>query len=565
MAPAVEATPTSVPPAPGRKRPSVSLLPAFEPFSSSPALPRPLKRNHDALADDTKYPTPVPTSSTAFVSSPPPRTTTLARPPLERPSSVVSERAPLSDITTIQLNADGRPVRLGRSSASCHYQLSGNRTISRVHVEVLYKAAPSNRECDRVEVQCIGHNNIKVHCLGKAYDLSKGDKFFSDVRGSELLLDVQSARVSIQWPAKPLLGPMSSDDEGSPTKRSRRNGRLSTPPSPSPMPGRRRLISPVSPSPAVRAAGRPSPPSRHLPLSPAADPVVVYEDSPSPEPEPVRDLNAVSQSTQAVPQSDRAEPVSQDSVPISVPEFSDDNDEENDPIVHSFGPFGANLLPRMASFTTGNSPRPAVPSKTSSRSSHTEPLQTTLSPSQPLTAVADFSVKTHVINQLAYSRLSSTPLSTILRHLPEEAGAISEKGLKDIILDAGCIGEVSREGKDAAGKPLESEYYYIPDQDDDEKRRETVVNDLRKPSLRACRKQHKVCAAVFGIWISLHTNAAISNTTGSSPKRHDQPPSRSKWPTWRGRGLRGPSQFGIILLRLQRFHSLGAGPSGLLI
>ena len=55
-----------------------------------------------------------------------------------------------------------------------------------------------------------------------------------------------------------------------------------------------------------------------------------------------------------------------------------------------------------------------------------------------------------------------------------------------------CVGEVVREGKDAAGKALESEYYYVPDKDTDEKRKEVVANDLMKPGLRACRKQHKV-------------------------------------------------------------------------
>lgn len=50
-----------------------------------------------------------------------------------------------------------------------------------------------------------------------------------------------------------------------------------------------------------------------------------------------------------------------------------------------------------------------------------------------------------------------------------------------------------RQGRqDAAGKRLESEYYYIPDKDEDEKRKEAVVTELMKPGLRACRKQHKV-------------------------------------------------------------------------
>jgi len=64
--------------------------------------------------------------------------------------------------------------------------------------------------------------------------------------------------------------------------------------------------------------------------------------------------------------------------------------------------------------------------------------------------------------------------------------------VKEMIAQTTCIGEVTREGKDAAGRALESEYYYIPSEDEDEMRREAVVNDLRKPGLRACRKQHKV-------------------------------------------------------------------------
>jgi len=179
---------------------------------------------------------------------------------------------------------------------------------------------------------------------------------------------------------------------------------------------------------------------------------------------------------------------SQDSLLSSTQDFSD-NDEENDPIVHSFGPFGANLLPRMASFTHGDSPRLGTSTK-SSRSSHTLPLQPTISPSQPTSRSSDFDVKGHIINQLAFSRLSSTPLSTILSHLPSEAGVFSKEDLKAIIPETACIGEIAREGKDAAGKALESEYYYIPDLDEDEKRKEAVVG--MKPTLRSVRKQHKV-------------------------------------------------------------------------
>jgi hypothetical protein len=216
--------------------------------------------------------------------------------------------------------------------------------------------------------------------------------------------------------------------------------------------------------------------------------VVVYEDAPSPEKAPEVPAQ-VSEPTQTLSQQDQTLlPISQDSLLSSSQDFSD-HDEENDPIIHSFGPFGQNLNNRMASFTAGDSPRLGTPP----RSFRLEPLQPTVSPSQPTSFSDKFDITGHVTNQLAFSRLSSTPLSTILSHLPEEAGAISKDDLTALINSIDCIGEVSREGKDAAGKKLESEYYYIPDKDKDEKRKEAVVNDLMKPGLRACRKQHKVC------------------------------------------------------------------------
>src|SRR5271163_2208885 len=113
-------------PAPGSKRRATSLLPAFEPLSSSPALPRPLKRNRDALEEKATYPTPVPTSSTAILSSSPPHQAAL-QPPVQRALATLAERAPLCTVPTIQLESSGKPVIMGRSRASCHYQLSANR------------------------------------------------------------------------------------------------------------------------------------------------------------------------------------------------------------------------------------------------------------------------------------------------------------------------------------------------------------------------------------------------------------------------------------------------------
>lgn len=474
------------------KKPASALLPAFEPFASSPQLPRSLKRSHDAFQERVSYPTPVPTSSTIIPSSSPQRFPT-TRPVLQRTQSTLSERIPLSSVPTIELDPHGKIVRMGRSSVSCDYQLSANRLISRIHVEACYKSSVSRLERDRLEIKCTGWNGVKIHCSGKVFDLNKGQVFTSDARGVEVMVDVHESRVLLQWPPKPQLGPISSDEEEEErppsAKRQRSMKRHSTPPSPSPIQARRRLASPISPSPAVQALLPSSPP---MPISiPLNDTVNIYED-PAPDSDVVHDTPAT-QATQASTQI-LTQPTpgvlleSQDSLLSSTQDFSD-NDEENDPIVHSFGPFGANLLPRMASFTHGDSPRDGTSTK-SSRSSHTLPLQPTISPSQPTNRSSDFDVQGHVINQLAFSRLSSTPLSTILSHLPSEAGVFSKEDLKAILPETACIGEITREGKDAAGKTLESEYYYIPDLDEDEKRKEAVVG--MKPTLRSVRKQHKV-------------------------------------------------------------------------
>lgn len=319
----------------------------------------------------------------------------------------------------------------------------------------------------------------------------------SDIRDNEIMLDVHDTRVVLQWPDKPQLGPISSDEEEdefvSPNRKRRTMRRHSTPPSPSPISTRKRAHSPVSPSPAVQGLIPSSPPL--LPAFESSAVVEIYEDpSPPPNEESLAEATQISeQATQLLTQSLGSAPQTE-SAPVSASTSNDfsDNDEENDPIIHSFGPFGANILPRLAAFNAADSPKPSTSSKLS-RSFHAEPLQPVQSsPPKSKNRASDFDIRSHIVNQLAFSRLSSTPLSTILSHLPRDAGSFTMGEVKQIIGDTSCIGEVIREGKDAAGKALESEFYYVPDLDDDDKRKEAVVNDLRKPGLRACRKQHKV-------------------------------------------------------------------------
>ncbi|KAJ5416439.1 hypothetical protein N7491_011341 [Penicillium cf. griseofulvum] len=490
----------------GMKRPA-ALLPAFEP-SSSPSLPRPQKRVARE-PDVSTYPTPVPTSSTHIMSSSPPPGVAASRPPLPRSFSAALERAPLSAVPTIMLLESGEPILMGRSSVSCHHQLAASRMISRVHVKATYKPAPNPFDRDRVEIVCMGWNGIKIHCQGRKYDLAKGKTFTSDIKDADIMIDVHEARVLVQWPRSerrdcPSTDSEQTSDEATPTQRRQSRRELQE----SPLLDRQRLASPVSPSPVAQHAIPPSSPIFTPSRSRAA--VVVFEDEPSPLKRHNTVTGVVSQSARratAMLHTSRTSDLSD----LSRSEEFSDNDEENDPIIHSFGPFGENLLPRMASFRAGDSP---VHTARSPRSLlPAQPLQPTRSPRQPATVHEDREFETPEAKpqytderpqpRCQPTRLLPTVFHALL-HYPEQSPppaywksgheyptGLARSDIRNILESTKFIGRVAREGKDAAGKPLESEYYYVPDEDDDAMRRSAVVDDLRKPGLRNCRKQHK--------------------------------------------------------------------------
>lgn len=493
--PPKHAEPTLPPPGAtaGTKRPPPTLLPPFEP-SSSPGLPRPAKRQATGTAPaHLKYPTPVPTSSTGILSSSPPRRHATRR------ASTASERAPLSAVPSVVLSANGETLLMGRSSNSSHYQLSSNRLISRVHVRARYVPAPSPLEPSKLEIVCGGWNGLALHCQGRTYELWKGDSFTSETEGTEVMLDVQDARVLVQWPRRSSPGPSEASWDESPKSRP-----ANTPgflPS-SPLRRQGRIQSPVSPTPAHLSASRRL--DALMPAREREENVEIYVDPSADEEDKPVDPNA-SLATEAT-----------NSFSSDLSDLSDGNDpdEENDPIVHSFGPFGANLSSRLASITA-SSPK-VNRSPTAPRAEKQKEKQADEGPSSENTDTEeprfeDPAIENHVVNQLAFSRLSSTPLSTILQNLPsEERARVSKPQLQSLIEGTSCVGVIARQGKDAAGKPLESEYYYVPEEDGDRERKETVTEGLRKPSLRACRKQHKVslrpCVLFVGLMLMLFSN-----------------------------------------------------------
>lgn len=472
-----------------------TLLPAFEP-SSSPSLPRPAKRKHEDSTDYTRansksYPTPVPTSSTDLIPSSPSyrQALHLTRPGLLRTSSTVSERVPLSTVPSVELPLNGEPLLMGRSSNSSHYQLSANRLISRVHVSAEYKSPSDLHEHGEVIVECMGWNGVTVHCQGAIYPLGKADTFSSDKPLSEIMLDVQDTRVLIRWPIQThkdisTISDAIWDPEDSPSRVAtpRPDNLASSPP-------RVHLHSPVSPLPRDRFSanttfiGMPSLISvDDLPA------VQVYEDQASGD-----------ELTSSTPNGQHGESsiidATKDSATSSLSSVEDfsDHDEENDPVVHAFGPFGQNLLPRLASFHTASPDR------------RRQPLHASVSPRQASVmsvSAPDFPkgtsvspIRNHIINQLAFSRLHALPLSTIMNNLPaslkasNESRAFTNDDLKWLLDDTACVGEIKREGKDAAGKALQDEFYYLPELDSDEGRKTAI--ETSKPGMRAVRKQHK--------------------------------------------------------------------------
>ena len=420
---------------------------------------------------------------------------------------------------------------MGRSSNSSHYQFSTNKLISRVHVRAVYIAATAIAP-RRVQIECIGCNGVKVHCQGKAWDLYKGDTFTSETEDAEIMIDVQDARVLITWPRneQKVLTPTDSegtwDSESSPSRRPVTGESVrSRVPYTSPLRQQHRPRSPVSPSPAGQPTHAtvigPMASTTHVPV-----PVQIYEDEPS---DGEKD-NAATQPTQSTQvASQNLHPDLKGSMTADPDSFSD-HDEENDPIIHSFGPFGANLNGRMESFTTSLSPevrRPLQPLKEESISPQrllktgsspkrlklTEPFDNVstgnhLKSLKPLSPY-ESDIVNFAINHLMYSQLSATPLSVLLQHVTAHLNAthdsdnhdktenspfdLSPVSLQGLLLSTLCIGAVQREGKDAAGKQLESEFYYMPERDDDEGRR-GVVKDLGigGRGLRNCRKSHKV-------------------------------------------------------------------------
>ncbi|CAB4253312.1 similar to Saccharomyces cerevisiae YDR501W PLM2 Forkhead Associated domain containing protein and putative transcription factor found associated with chromatin [Maudiozyma barnettii] len=94
-------------------------------------------------------------------------------------------------------------------------------------------------------------------------------------------------------------------------------------------------------------------------------------------------------------------------------------------------------------------------------------------------------------NHLAFANIQQTPLSQ-LTDTNSTIKTLSKEELRMILTQTKCIGVITRTGKDAAGKPLEEEYFYDMENDYDEQRK-SLVTSMKggRTGLRSCRRTHK--------------------------------------------------------------------------
>ncbi|KAK9329512.1 hypothetical protein V1520DRAFT_168772 [Lipomyces starkeyi] len=410
----------------------------------TPSRQRILPSEDDDIASrlpplQTFYPTPAPTSSASLNASSPSKATRAFTPDgdednifLDVPQQPII-RAPLSTVVLARVPRNGAELTLGRSSNSSSIVLSRtNKLISRVHVATRYISS-----ANAIEVRCLGWNGARVGTPTGEYALAKGEsiEIAADVN---VIIDVCGERARVEVVAD------AEDDETDDEI----------------------FVS--------EKAGDATISDRDASPEEQSDPKVgfkIWED---------REEN----SGNGV---DKKE-----NIPAAVSKSASHRYGNADPspaqsttAINIAGPSimtSAGVIPSEAGEA---SPAPIVPVETGENTPTPVPKP---NPSKPETDLNK--LKIHIIAHLAYSRLASTPLSELRSSLPI-TNTLPVEILRTIIKSIRCVGVIQRQGKDASGKRLEEQYYYIPEHDEDEHRRAAVEELRGHPGIRSCRKVHK--------------------------------------------------------------------------
>ncbi|KAK9476295.1 hypothetical protein V1514DRAFT_337254 [Lipomyces japonicus] len=484
--------PPSSPPVPPRRE----LLPSFEsaivagpsPGSSSTlyliqAVTPSRKRAYDQGSDEVDkeeqfrrlpplqqglYPTPAPTSSASQNTSSPSNQMRLLGAPftassgLSDFSSTSVVRTPLSTILLARLPRSGHFVKMGRSSNSSSVVLSRmNKLISRVHVVARYV-----KNKDSIEVKCVGWNGLQIATPTVDHVLAKGETCLVDANQS-VFLEVCGEKARIEVIEQSEQEKDADDDETDEEVFVSERQRL-----------------------AIEENERQQEQEQQSNVG-----FKIWEDNyesslDKSDEKKFYDVDMPAEAVSPTPVNSIALPreALQNQEPKqekkSVKHEQHEQHEQHD----------SKQEQKQDHQEQDQKQKYEYEYEQEQEQEQVSPMQTTanlFASSDNENQIHDLSkLKTHVIAHLAYSRLSTTPLSVLRSSVPIIKSFPIEI-FRSIVKDIACVGVIKRQGKDASGKRLEEQYYYIPEHDLDEHRRRAVEELRGHPGLRSCRKVHK--------------------------------------------------------------------------
>ncbi|KAJ7293609.1 hypothetical protein C8J57DRAFT_1041890 [Mycena rebaudengoi] len=146
-------------------------------------------------------------------------------------------------------------------------------------------------------------------------------------------------------------------------------------------------------------------------------------------------------------------------------------------------------------------PRSPSPSTSSSRSASPEPQVQT-----PPNPELDPELCGMLIECMATSRASSLPMSTLYKSLMQSYPSLKSRGTEGECLDilervlengtvanggSGVFGKVQSSGHDDSDRPLEAQWFYVPERDQDQERAVLIRSMMPRPAKRSETKKFK--------------------------------------------------------------------------
>ena len=108
-----------------------------------------------------------------------------------------------------------------------------------------------------------------------------------------------------------------------------------------------------------------------------------------------------------------------------------------------------------------DAPDPPSLSSVSPQPEDLSPSEPMSPPHKPLPSPTDSALLDALLTTLIFAEVKPTPLPRLVADLAHRMSNVQPDRIKSILTATPCVGIVHRSGKDAAGKELSDEYYYI--------------------------------------------------------------------------------------------------------